>query len=209
MFESNVAELQLNFVLRPHTAVYKALAYIDEKSRVLDVGCAWGYLAKLLKPRQCSVVGIEMDEKIAKMAKDYCDEVIICNLEDTETISRNLNNLLFDTIICLDVLEHLVRPDNLIVFLKRFLAPRGKLIISLPNIARFEHRINLLFGRFNYDDSGILCRGHLRFFTEHTAKNLLSGAGYKIIKTEYTGLASMIKVFPRLTAYQFLFVTGL
>lgn len=119
MFESNIAELQLNFVLRPHTAIYKSLKYINEKSRVLDVGCAWGYLAKLLKPKQSYVVGIEIDQKIANMAKTYCDRVIVCNLEDTEAMQYHLKNLSFDTIICLDVLEHLVRPDKFIVFFKK------------------------------------------------------------------------------------------
>lgn len=209
MFELNVAELQLDFVLRPHTAIYKSLKYIKEKSCVLDVGCAWGYLAKLLKPKQCNVVGIEMDSKVAKIAENYCNQVIVANLEDIETLQLLLKNLSFDVIVCLDILEHLVRPDKFLVFLRKFLTPSGRLIVSIPNVARFEHRINLFFGKFNYENAGILCKGHLRFFTESTAKNLLSGTGYKIIKTEYTGLASMIKIFPKLTAYQFLFVATL
>lgn len=208
MFESNVAELQLNFSLRPHTAVYKSLKYINDKSKVLDIGCAWGYLGKILKPRLCNVVGIEIDQKIAKMAESHCDKVFVCNLEDTLTVGQCLGGAMFNTIVCLDVLEHLVRPDKFLVFLKNFLVSSGKLIVSIPNIARFEQRINFILGKFNYEDGGILSKGHLRFFTENTAKALLRGCGYKILKVEYTGLASMIKVFPKLTAYQFLFIAS-
>ncbi len=209
MFESNIAELQLNFSLQPHTAVFKSLKYIKDGSKVLDIGCAWGYLGKILKPRSCCVVGVEIDQKIAKMAESHCDKVFVCNLEDALMLGSCLDREVFDTIVCLDVLEHLARPDKFLVFLKNFLAPRGKLIVSIPNIARFEHRINLLLGKFNYEDAGILCKGHLRFFTENTAKRLLRGCGYKILKTEYTGLASMVKVFPKLTAYQFLLISGI
>lgn len=209
MFESNVAEMQLNFVLLAHSAVSKTLGYVGERSSVLDVGCAWGYMAKLLKPKKCRVVGIEIDKKIAKLAEEYCDQVVVCNLEDPEVLRDNLKGQSFDVIICLDVLEHLVRPDIFLVFLKQFLSPGGKLIVSVPNIARLEYRLSMLFGKFEYEDAGILCRSHLRFFTRHTAKALLSDAGYKIVAVEYTGLASRIKILPGLTAYQFLLIATL
>jgi len=136
MFELNVAELQLDFVLRPHTAIYKSLKYIKEKSRVLDVGCAWGYLAKLLKPKQCNVVGIEIDSKVAKIAENYCNQVIVANLEDIETLQPLLKNLSFDVIICLDILEHLVRPDKFLVFFKKIFNTQWKINCFYPECSK-------------------------------------------------------------------------
>lgn len=51
-----------------------------------------------------------------------------------------------------------------------------------------------------------MCKGHLRFFTLKTASELIESAGYKIKKIEPTGLGSIIRIFPTLLAFQFLFV---
>lgn len=207
MFEKDFVELNrdLSYKPNPHSPHYKVLKYINNGSRVLDVGCCWGNFAKLLKQKNCYVVGIEKDLKFGMIAEQYCDKVIIGDVENID-VQDNLRGSLFDIVVCMDVLEHLVRPDKLVFHLKNFLAPGGKIIVSIPNIARIENRINIFCGRFNYEDAGALSRGHLRFFTKCTARELLLDAGYKNIKIEYTGLASIIKIFPTLTAYQFLLI---
>jgi hypothetical protein len=50
----------------------------------------------------------------------------------------------------------------------------------LPNIASWDRRLALLFGHFDYADSGIMDRTHLRFFTFRTAQALLGEAGLTI-----------------------------
>lgn len=108
-----------------------------------------------------------------------------------------------------DVLEHLKRPDLVLIAFKRYLNPGGFVIASILNIERLEFRIRHLLGRFDYGESGILSKGHLRFFTFKTAKGLFEDAGYKIISIDYTGLASKFKIlkkFSTLFAYQFVVI---
>jgi len=57
---------------------------------------------------------------------------------------------------------------------------RGKLVISVPNVANLTVRGMLLFGQFRYRDRGILDWSHLRFFTERTIRELLERHGYRI-----------------------------
>lgn len=202
MFELNVAS-QMNYIPWKHSPVTKTIDYIRGGATVLDVGCADGYVGRALKEKGCKVYGIEIDATAAEMARRDYKEVILCDVEEKEVLP--FADGFFDYIICLDILEHLKRPDGLLYLLKRYINKKsGQLIISLPNIARFEVRLQLLFGKFVYENWGIKSKGHLRFFTKSTALALIEDAGYRLRRIEYTGLASIIKVFPTLTSYQFL-----
>ncbi len=47
------------------------------------------------------------------------------------------------------------------------------MLISLPNIAIWNVRFELLFGRFEYQDTGTLDRTHMRFFTRRSLRRFL------------------------------------
>jgi 2-polyprenyl-3-methyl-5-hydroxy-6-metoxy-1,4-benzoquinol methylase len=186
---------------RPHSSHTKIIRCIQRSMRVLDVGCATGYLAKELKRKNCDVVGIEINQAMADIAVQYCDEVVVADVENVEELSFSPQS--FDVIMFSDILEHLKRPDLALINLKRYLKSDGFVIASIPNIARLEFRLKLLFGKFDYKQTGILNKGHLRFFTLRTAKNLFETTGYAIVKIEYTGLASKFKILPTLLTSQF------
>lgn len=193
---------EMRFNPDPHNPHVKIVSRVAPNGKVLDVGCASGYLARELKKKNCVVVGIEINREMAAVARNYCDKVIVTDIE--EVVELPIPEKEFDFIILSDVLEHLRRPDLVIIKLKRYLAPDGLLIASIPNIARIEIRLKLLFGKFNYQDTGIMSKVHLRFFTLKTAKDMFKGAGYKIIQMDYTGLGSRFRILPTLFAFQFL-----
>jgi hypothetical protein len=66
------------------------------------------------------------------------------------------------------------------------LAPRGRLIISVPNAVNITVRLPFLLGRFEYADRGILDWSHLRFFTRSSIRRLLEKHGYRITGRHYT-----------------------
>ena len=191
----------------PHSPHTKIIKYISDGMAVLDVGCSTGYIGEKLKEKRCYVVGIEIDEAMAEVAKRIYDKVIIGNVDEIRGLPFPDRH--FDVIIFSDVLEHLKRPDVILTRFKRYLNPDGFVIASIPNVARLEFRIKMLFGKFDYEESGILSKGHLKFFTFKTVKELFETAGYKIIKVDYTGLGSKFKVLPKLLAFQFLIVASL
>lgn len=196
---------QRGFHQSKHSPHIKIINYIPENSSVLDVGCSSGYIDKKLKDKNCSIVGIEVDRDSAKQAEAYCEKVIVADVEAIKDLPYPENS--FDVIIFSDILEHLRRPDLVLVNFKRYLKSEGFVIASIPNIARLEYRIRHLLGNFDYEPhGGIISRTHLRFFTLKTAKMLFSEAGYGIVKVDYTGLASRIKIFPKMTAFQFIII---
>lgn len=188
----------------PHA---KIIRYVGKNKRVLDVGCATGYLDKQLKRDGCYVVGIEVDREAANLANRYCDKVLVRDVEKLEELPYSAG--FFDVIVMSEVLEHLKRPDLVLLKLKKYLATDGYVVASVPNVARFEIRLALLFGKFEYGSHGALSPTHLRFFTLKTAKRLFEENGYEVIKVDYTGLPSKIKMLralPTLFAYNFIII---
>jgi len=147
-------------------------------SRILDVGCAEGWTAAYLKEQGfCDwVSGLEPIAEIK--TADRLDLALRCSLETA--LDQNLLPQV-DTILCLDVLEHLVDPWMAVRRLAELLPKGGSLIASIPNIRHYKLVLNLLFkGRFRYETHGILDSTHLRFFTRETAVELLEQAGLKV-----------------------------
>ena len=87
----------------------------------------------------------------------------------------------FDVIVCNDVIEHVLDPESFLVSLKSKLAPAGVLVGSIPNVRFWGNLINLLLRRdWKYEDSGVLDKTHLRFFTFKSFRRLMNKAGYEL-----------------------------
>ena len=149
-------------------------------ARVLDVGCASGYLADPLRDLRDAkyVDGIELDPRDAALAKKKCRDVVIGSVEDAATFERLRGP--YDAILFGDVLEHLRDPGAVLRAVRPLLAPGGVVISSIPNVAHYTIRAHLFEGRFDYADSGILDRTHLRFFTRATLIDLHQDNGYVV-----------------------------
>jgi 2-polyprenyl-3-methyl-5-hydroxy-6-metoxy-1,4-benzoquinol methylase len=171
----------MNYNLKPfkHSSHYKILDLIEKNKKILDVACAGGYMASLLKEKGCSVVGVDFDAEYINEAKKHCEAYFL-------DITKEKVEGKYDVIILGDILEHLPAPNKILLDLKENLNENGYIIISLPNIVNIYPRLKILFGSFDYQDKGIFDRTHLRFFTRKTLKEMLVDTGYTIEKMEYT-----------------------
>jgi methyltransferase family protein len=88
---------------------------------------------------------------------------------------------LFDVIVFGDVLAHLKNPLQVLITMTKYLRRDGMIVISVPNIAHVCVRLQLLRGKFEYADRGILDRTHLRFFTYASLQEFIRQAGLKIM----------------------------
>jgi SAM-dependent methyltransferase len=158
-----------NFKYSSHYWILKKLEQEREPVRILDVGCASGYLGKILREKGHHVTGIESDAAAAGKAGAYYDAF---HLDDIETFNFPYHRE-FDYILFADVLEHLRDPAKVLRRAIPALTDSGKLIVSVPNIANWIIRLNLLFGKFDPADRGILDRTHLHFFTLRILRKLM------------------------------------
>ncbi len=171
--------------LDENTSLAKILAFVGNNKQVVDFGCATGYLAKLLAEQGCTTVGVEINPDAAKAAEQFCQRVIVADL-DYDKVEVILGEQKFDVAIFGDVLEHLRDPWQVLKSVKDILNPDGCVIASIPNVAHGSVRLALLEGRFEYTELGLLDNTHLRFFTHDSLYHLFESSGYCIESEDST-----------------------
>lgn len=154
---------------------------IPDGSKVLDIGAGNGLLALVLLKNHSKIIvdGIEPNPYASSLAKKnyrnfYCG------------FAQNFKEIIlqedYDFIVMADVLEHIDDPLSFLLDLCSDLSKKTKIILSVPNVAFGAVRISLLNGEFNYVDSGILEKTHLRFFTLKTIEMMISNLNMNIEK---------------------------
>jgi len=156
------------------------IAEITEAGRVLDLGCGAGMISSAIR-EQCApseIWGVEVVPDVAEQAVQNPDlDRVLCG--DITNLIDELPDHFFSHIVAGDVLEHLVDPWGVVKALHNKLKPGGKFICSVPNIRNFSFFLELLFRRrFEYRDSGVMDRTHLRFFTRKDVQLMFEEAGY-------------------------------
>jgi 2-polyprenyl-3-methyl-5-hydroxy-6-metoxy-1,4-benzoquinol methylase len=147
--------------------------------RVLDVGCGYGGLGRNLRDRGVKqIFGVEINPDAAsQLAGVYADYWI----GDVEQVNLPADIDAFDCIVFADVLEHLRDPWGTLERYLHWLKPGGHVVASIPNVRNLALLYNLAIrGRWRYEDSGLLDRTHLRFFTRGEILDLFAGAGLEI-----------------------------
>jgi 2-polyprenyl-3-methyl-5-hydroxy-6-metoxy-1,4-benzoquinol methylase len=158
-----------------------ALSWVGRDRNVLELGCATGYTTRLLTQHlNCTVTGVEVIPEAAERARPYCQQLLIGDVEAADVLDQLTGP--YDVILAGDVLEHLHYPDRVLKRLRSTLRAGGCWVISVPNIAHWSVRKELLMGRFNFTERGIMDATHLRWFTRRTLVDLLQKSGYRVQK---------------------------
>ena len=150
----------------------------DSAEKILDVGCSVGNFGHLLKSeRKVEVWGVEIDQQASEKAAEKLDKVLCGEFGSELDLPKDY----FDCVVFNDVLEHMIDPYTALVFTKQLLKKNGMIIASIPNVRYFDNMWNLIVHcRWDYVDSGILDRTHLRFFTKKSILSTFTNLGYEI-----------------------------
>jgi 2-polyprenyl-3-methyl-5-hydroxy-6-metoxy-1,4-benzoquinol methylase len=186
--------------------------------RVLDLGAGTGRLAARMAAQAERVVAVDL-QRPPQEAAGLATAAVDLNGD----FDRQIAGPPFDTIVALDVLEHLNSPEEAAVRAARLLRPGGRLLASTANVGFFIVRTMLLFGQFNYGRRGILDMTHTRLFTVRSFVRLLEDCGFKVESIRGVGppirdgiskrfpyswidtiLAWLARVWPRMFAFNFL-----
>ena len=162
-----------------NTSHAQVAVLVGNDKTVLDVGCSTGYLAKVLISQGCTVDGVEIDPEAAEIAGRHLRKVFVVDL-DRDDLANEVGKNRYDCIVMADVLEHLVEPGRALRAAVSLLAEGGEVVISVPNVAHGALRLALLQGRWDYRETGLLDRTHLRFFNRESIVELVHGAGLMV-----------------------------
>lgn len=204
-----------------HSIIKSWLSKYPPGTRILEVGTATGTLGRMCTQFGFVWRGLEPNHQWIAIARPYYHDLLACSLEKAPDnfLSRN------DIVICADVLEHLALPTKELERLVCLQDSPTKFIISVPNVANIWIRVNLMVGRFEYTERGILDNTHLRFFTFRSLIDMLHVVGLQINKLStspiplnlinplfentswgrftHRSLAWFTSIFPTLLGYQF------
>lgn len=162
----------LDIDLSSNTSHSLILKRINPNSRVLEFGSATGYMTRYMKEKlKCEVVCIEIDEVAALKAERYSSKMIVADIDELSW-EKHLEGK-FDYILFADVLEHLRSPKKVLAVARKFLSENGSVITSIPNISHNSIIMELMEGKFNYQNVGLLDETHIHFFTRESVLSLL------------------------------------
>jgi hypothetical protein len=147
----------------------------------LDLGCGPSFIAKQCQKLGVEVASIDLFDSFRGAVDQFCQ----LDLESNPTLRDAFR---FDIILLLDTIERFANPERLLLNLRNrgdalsADLPLPILVLSTPNIAFAAIRLNLLFGRFNYAERGILDITHKRLFTRRSLLHMLHECGYTVEK---------------------------
>ena len=154
-----------------------SVSLLHSGARVVDLGCGHGDVANSLKSRGYYVVGVDS----AAQDPSFFDRFVLADL-DTDPLAVDPSE--FDTVLMLDILEHLSDPEDFLATLREAIwvgsPPGPEIIASTGNVAFLPLRLSMLLGEFNYGRRGILDLTHKRLFTKRTFLRLIHQAGYVV-----------------------------
>lgn len=149
--------------------------FVEPGDTVLDIGCGEGKFGIVLKNKQCNLYGVDIDYAACQGASEsgYYKKIFCINIEQpTQTLVEYQEflkeNVCFDKIALIDILEHVVNPTAVINNVVKLLKDNGKILISIPNVNNGDILLNLMRDHFNYRDAGVLDNTHTKYFTKRS-----------------------------------------
>lgn len=151
-----------------------ASRFVKKSDRLLDIGCGDGILAYFIRNKVRALYGIDKSKRELEKARKNKFKTYLLDIDSQKF---PFEDDFFDSITCLDVIEHVRDPLFLLNESYRVLKRNGSLILSTPNI-RFSDHLYKLFAKGVFpktsEDSVLYDGGHIHFFTFTDIKNLLN-----------------------------------
>jgi methionine biosynthesis protein MetW len=202
----------------PQDAHSILMRLVPRGSKVLELGCASGYLSGYMEQALgCRVTGLEFDPAATAIAATRCSEVHTADLDAPDALEVAVPSAPYDVLLAAAILEHLKQAETILQAAHKLLKPGATLIVSLPNVAHWSMRLRLLLGQFDYQDYGIMDKTHVHLYTLKTGRTLLEQNGYIVenIHIAGSGLQNALNgllgqhmplIFPNLLAYELIYV---
>ena len=149
--------------------------------RVLEIGCGIGtFSAKIARaPGVAELTAVDVEHGCIVQTTDALRSVgagASTRVMEQDYAQAELGRAAFDTIVCLNVLEHLRDDRSAVAKAYDELSPGGRLVLFVPAFPSLAGPIDRRLG-------------HYRRYTKATARALLEGAGFRIAVLRYYNVA--------------------
>jgi SAM-dependent methyltransferase len=131
----------------------------DEKGKILDIGCGFGILVAMGTQKGKDILGIDTSPHMIDGSQKYLESVNLSpNLVQLTTIEELIEqNMQYDVIIMIDVLEHIEDSKGFLKLVEELLSTKGRLILSVPAHSEFYDSRDIMLGHFRrYEEDTLL-----------------------------------------------------
>ncbi len=161
-----------------------------EGEYILDVGCGSGTIVKRLLKKGKKTIGIDIGKKFVDFCKSKYKSAVFC---EADAQFLPFSNKCFDTIVCSEVIEHLENPEKALKEFNRVLRPRGKLILTTPNISFLWAFVEAIWTRIRRK----MLETRHKSFTRRRLRFLLDRSGFNILHNDLFMLRCLLVVTAR------------
>jgi 2-polyprenyl-3-methyl-5-hydroxy-6-metoxy-1,4-benzoquinol methylase len=153
--------------------------------RVVDVGCGSGLFGEILRAEGKTVVGIEPEWELARLARARLDLVLPVPGEEGLKALRSP----VDCVVLADVVEHTSPPQRLLRAAAEAVrqGDGGRVVVSFPSAAWAPVVRALAAGRWDTTLAGVQARDHLFYTTPQSFSVLASECGLAVERVEPLG----------------------
>jgi ubiquinone/menaquinone biosynthesis C-methylase UbiE len=162
---------------------------IDQPPRsILDVGCASGWFLSRLRAYfpKASCTGVDVYPQAIKFGKAAYPQIKFAVADAHRLPFKNRS---FDTIVCTEVLEHVVNPLKVLREIRRVAAPQARIIIEMDS---GNWLFNLVWSIWTNLRGRVWQEAHLQVFTAAKLKNLIIASGMQIETEKYFSLGMAV-----------------
>lgn len=162
-----------------HMVRYAFVAPFALGKKVLDIASGSGYGSQYLALQGATeVVAVEIDSEAIKYAQKHHSHPAVRFVQSDAHAVPQLENAAFDVIVSFETIEHLLRPRDFLLELRRLLKPGGQLFLSCPN---------------DYRDSPWISEFHLHKFKFQQFRDLVINVfGETVFLGQHNVLASCL-----------------
>lgn len=149
------------------------LFYIGRRKpgRVLDIGCGAGQFLRQAQAAGWDAMGIDFDAEAVAAARQAG-----ANAKASDLFAEQFRADSFDAICMDNVIEHLPNPPAVFAECRRVLRPKGRFVLSTPNIDSYLHEL------YGQDWRGLETPRHLYLFSATALRKLAKAVGFRHIE---------------------------
>lgn len=138
------------------------------RGKLLEIGCASGHFLEIARQDGWDVSGIEPSKWASKIARERYSLNVYTGTLKSENFPKNN----YDVVVCIDVVEHVLKPKKLLKNINRILTKDGLVVIVTPDI-------NSVLARLLEEKWWHIRQDHIYYFSENSLRNLIFSAGFK------------------------------
>jgi 2-polyprenyl-3-methyl-5-hydroxy-6-metoxy-1,4-benzoquinol methylase len=159
--------------------------YLDPSGLIVDFGAGAGTIHTPLQDAGFGYVGLDSHPESLQLMRAQGLTASFVDLNNADSVAEVLDGIedRVAAFLLIDVIEHLVEPQQLLTTLSSWAGAHSdaRLVVSVPNVSHYDLGFNLLLGKWQPTQTGLLDSTHLRFFTQDTLRRLFRTTGWTVV----------------------------